>query len=265
MENLAQLLLASHRTVPSRRGVALVAAAAVFVPGTLPSHAIETDPLDDLPKQTASAYKMQWPSLQIAADYYVFELLDLVENPTRWNQIAELSSSTNIGSAASVSKVEREFFTPMRILSLAFPPDLGGDEMQEAFNSFQKVIAKMTRQARSAQVFGDPEAVLASAGKDIKELQNTWEEGRESLNSFFVAMNTATSTTRMVTIPKGGKNYPRSKKLYSQLMRDAALCRNRGGETLAAIWGQLMVYADAGVNPCGNINFKNYFELQVSS
>ena len=47
--------------------------------------------------------------------------------------------------------------------------------------------------------------------------------------------------------------YPRSKALYTQLLKDAALCRNRGGEALAGLWGQLMVYGTVpGVNPCGN-------------
>ena len=40
---------------------------------------------------------------------------------------------------------------------------------------------------------------------------------------------------------------------YTQLLKDAALCRNRGGEALAGLWGNLMVYGTVpGVNPCGN-------------
>ena len=51
--------------------------------------------------------------------------------------------------------------------------------------------------------------------------------------------------------------------LFTQLMKDAALCRNRGGEALAGIWGQLMVYGTVpGVNPCGNVNMQNYFDQQ---
>jgi len=44
-------------------------------------------------------------------------------------------------------------------------------------------------------------------------------------------------------------------------MKDAALCRNRGGEQLAGIWGQLMVYGTVpGVNPCGSVNMASYFQ-----
>ena len=52
-----------------------------------------------------------------------------------------------------------------------------------------------------------------------------------------------------------------SQTLYTQLMKDAALCRNRGGEQLAGIWGQLMVYGTVpGVNPCGSVNMASYFQ-----
>ena len=66
-------------------------------------------------------------------------------------------------------------------------------------------------------------------------------------------------TKRLIQIPAGGfsatsaKAYPRSKQLYTDLLKEAALCRNRGGEALAGLWGNLMVYGTVpGVNPCGN-------------
>ena len=66
-------------------------------------------------------------------------------------------------------------------------------------------------------------------------------------------------------VTKGGVGYPRSKGLYTQLKKDAALCRNRGGEALAGIWGNLMVYGTVpGVNPCGNAAEK-YFSQGLDS
>ena len=63
-------------------------------------------------------------------------------------------------------------------------------------------------------------------------------------------------SNRLAEIPpakSSEKAYPRSKTLYTQLLKDAALCRNRGGEALAGVWGGLMVYGTVpGVNPCGN-------------
>ena len=49
-----------------------------------------------------------------------------------------------------------------------------------------------------------------------------------------------------------------TKKMW--LMKDAAQCRNRGGEALAGLWGQQMVYGTVpGVNPCGSVNMQTYF------
>jgi hypothetical protein len=212
--------------------------------------------LEDLPPGAASAYKQYWPALQLASDYYVFELRDLVLTPQRWDLIGALVESKSIGSAQSPSRMEREFIGPMRVLSLAFPPDLGGDEMQAALGSFQKAMGKLGKVASSTQGV----VTEAPSKKEIDGVLANWEAGRVSINGFFAALNSATQSTRMITIPAEGKGYPRSKELYTQLKKDAALCRNRGGEQLAGIWGQLMVYGTVpGVNPCGNVNMATYF------
>jgi hypothetical protein len=202
------------------------------------------------------AYNKQWPTLQLAADYYAFDLKPLVDNPGAWNVISELGASTSIGSAASVSRLEREFFTPMRILVSSVPPDME-DDLQSAFNKFQVAMGKLTRLARAGQTTGD---LAMPEDSEIVEVKKSWEEGRESLNKFFVALNVITGTDRMTTIPEGGEGYPRSKKRFKQLQKDLAMCRNRGGELLAGIYGQLMVYGTTGTNPCGNLNLNNYFD-----
>ena len=213
--------------------------------------------LEDLPPGAATAYRQYWPALQLAADYYVFELYDLLKTPGRWDLINKLTESTDIGSAASVSVLEREFLTPMRIISLAFPPDLGGDEMQVALSKFQKAMFQLSRQARRGQSTGN---VADPSSKDVEEIKATWELGRTCLNDFYAATNAATESKRLILIPAKGEGYPRSKSLYTQLRKDAALCRNRGGEQLAGFWGGLMVYGTVpGVNPCGNVNMANYF------
>lgn len=250
----------------SRRSVALGAAAALVTSHVSPAPAVEALGLEDLPPKAQSAYKQYWPAMQLAGDFYVFELRDLIGQPGRWDVIAALTESTDIGSAASVSKFEREFLTPMRILSLAFPPDAGGEEMQDALNKFQQVVYQMTRQARAGQTTGN---LANPSGKEVAALEAVWNAGAVQINAFYNALNTATSVPGqprtpglplLVPIPVNGVGYPRKKSLYTQLMKDSALCRNRGGEALAGLWGNLMVYGTVpGVNPCGSMNMQTYF------
>ena len=122
--------------------------------------------------------------------------------------------------------------------------------MQEALGGFQKAMFSLSRQARRGQTTGN---VAQPSSAQVKEIYGIWDSGRVQLNDFFDALNAATESERLATIPSNGEGYARSKKLYVQLQKDAAICRNRGGEALAGIWGQLMVYGTVpGVNPCGN-------------
>jgi len=214
------------------------------------------DYLQELPPKAKQAYLQYLPQLQLDGDFYVFVLQPLLTQPGKWDRIADLVLSTDIGSAASVSRLDREFVTPMRILSLAFPPDLGGDEMQESIDKFQSAMFSLARQARKSGTTGN---VSGPSEKELKDVAKTWDTGRVALNEFFAAVNAGTQSDRLAPIPPNGQGYPRSERLYTQLMKDAALCRNRGGEALAGLWGQLMVYGTVpGVNPCGNAAAEYY-------
>lgn len=187
---------AGRRAVLGAAGAALVGG---LLPGSVqPAVAVEALTLDDLPPKARSAYNQYWPALQLAADSYVFDVYDLLDNPGRWDTIAALAESFDIGSAASVSSLEREYLTPMRILTLSFPPDAGGDEMQEALDKFQASVFRLSAQARRGQTTGN---VAQPSGEEVAAVQKSWDEGRKSINAFFDALNTGTSTTRLVGIP----------------------------------------------------------------
>lgn len=192
--------------------------------------------------------------MQLAADTYCFELLERVRAPQRWDLIGAF---VGVGGDSSASRLEREFVSPMTVLSLAFPPDAGGDEMQDALYAFRSAMGKLVKVAGvSSSATEQPSAA------DKAVAMGHWESGREALNRFLVTLNTNTETMRLQTIPEGGVGYPRSKARYVQLQKDSALCRNRGGEQLAGLWGNLMVYGTVpGVNPCGNVNLANYFDV----
>jgi len=232
------------------QGAGAVATSALVQP-VLP--ALADDKMEDLPPGAVQAYKQQWPGMQLATDYYVFELLNQVANPQAWDNVGALMEGKSSGSAQSPSQLERRFITPMRILALSFPPDEGGDEMQAALDSFQKSMFKLGREARSSPGGGETPNPNTALGY--------WDAGRQSLNAYLVAMNTATGINRLVPIPPKGQGYPRSKARYTQFKKDAAICQNRGGEALAGVWGNLMVYgvAGTGVSPCG-MTAAEYFQ-----
>ena len=241
----------------SRRAILGGAAAAVLTPSASLADA-SLDALEDLPPKAKQAYLQYLPQLQLDSDYFVFELLPMLSQPGRWDRITDLTSSTDIGSAASVSRLDREFITPMRILSLSFPPDMGGDDMQTDIDKFQTAMYSMSRQAKLGATTGN---VAGPSNKEVVAIYGTYDNARLALNSFFKTVNEATASKRLVALPAKGEEdrYPRSKTLYTQLLKDAALCRNRGGEQLAGIWSNLMVYGTVpGVNPCGNAAEKYY-------
>jgi hypothetical protein len=224
------------------------------------------DLLDELPPKAKQAYLQYLPQLQLDGDYFAFELTPLLAQPGRWDKIFALTESTNIGSAQSVSRLDREFITPMRILALAFPPDLGGEDMQSAIDNFQKSMFRLSSLARKNAMTGN---VAAPNAAEIKEVETAFDGGRKALNAFYEAVNTGAGAARLTPIPPipqmmKGEGYPRSKTLYTQLLKDAALCRNRGGEQLAGLWGNLMVYGTIpGVNPCGDAAAKYYMQGNV--
>jgi len=119
-----------------------------------------------------------------------------------------------------------------------------------------RCVPEVHVQALAADAKGASTGNTAGASAaEIKEIIATYDVGRVALNRFFATLNENTGTKRLVEIPTKAnvKAYPRSKALYTALQKEAALCRNRGGEALAGLWGGLMVYGTVpGVNPCGN-------------
>lgn len=238
----------------SRRAILGGTVAAAFAPRV--AVADEPDVLDELPPKAKQAYLQYLPVLQVAGDAFAFDLYPITKKPAQWQILFDITIANTAGSAVTVSRLERDWITPMKILGLAFPPDLGGEEMQEATNKFQLSMTELARAARAAQVNGNTAPPTAA---ETKKVTDAFDNSRKAWNSFLEAVNGATGAKRLAIIPPNNEGYPRSEKLYQQLIKDAALCRGRGGETLGAIWGQLMVYGTVpGVNPCGYAAPKYY-------
>lgn len=217
--------------------------------------------LPDLPPEAVRSYLQYRFQLQLAADYYIFDLQTMVGDTDEFGAVNDLVASKGArGGSGGASRIEREYVNPMRIIGLSMPPEYA-DEIRESQFAFEKAMAKLTKATngikRDLPVDIDPSVV--------PKAQAAWEEGRVALNSFFVTLNTVTGLKdELTTIPPAGPNqtkeYGRNLRRYNELMKKTRLCQNRGGPTLSAAWGQLMVSGylqdSCGVEPLGGYFFQ---------
>ena len=138
-----------NHVVMSRRGVfqttfasSLLTTAAVWAVQPQPSWAVVTptgpDDLDpELPPDAVRSYLQYRVPLQTSADFYVFELQQLLQDSSEWGQVGELFQVNNNRGQGIPSRMEREFTNTMRILGLSMPPDTA-DEMRDAQFAFEK-------------------------------------------------------------------------------------------------------------------------------
>ncbi|KAL7578429.1 hypothetical protein ACA910_012822 [Epithemia clementina (nom. ined.)] len=110
----------------------------------LPSWATTTTPtgpndgqLPDLPPEAVRSYLQYRTPLQTSADFYVFELQDLLRDTNEWGLVGELFQVNNNRGQGIPSRIEREFTNTMRIVGLSMPPDTA-DEMRDAQFAFEK-------------------------------------------------------------------------------------------------------------------------------
>mmetsp|Transcript_52414 Transcript_52414/g.157261 ORF Transcript_52414/g.157261 Transcript_52414/m.157261 type:complete len:304 (-) Transcript_52414:512-1423(-) len=248
----------------SRRDLLRFSLASAMTAAILPISSFEANAatpdasiLDDLPPDAARSYLQYRIPLQIAADFYIFELQDMVKNIDDWGEINQLARVNNNKGQGQPSRIERDFVNPMRILSLSFPPDTA-DEMREHQFRFEKAMAKLTKVTMGVRR-DLPVEIDSSA---IPTAKASWEEGRVALNDFFVALNDETGLKELKTIPSAGpaqfKEYGRSSLKYNDLMKKTKLCQNRGGPTLSNAWGKLMTTGYLQ-DSCGIPDLEIYF------
>lgn len=215
----------------------------------------------DLPPDAVKSYLQYRYSLQLAADFYIFDLQNMVADTDEYGNVSELVRSTNArGGQGQPSRIERDYVNPMRIIGLSMPPEYA-DDIRETQFAFEKAMSKLTKATagikRDLPVEIDKEAKPAAMA--------AWEEGRLALNSFFTILNTATGLKDELTlIPPSGPNqiatYGRSIRRYNEFMKKTKLCQNRGGPALSQAWGQLMVSGylqdSCGVEPMDQYFFQ---------
>jgi hypothetical protein len=229
----------------ARRNLLQFAALAPLSVLALPAVAVTpTDgkdgPLSEMPPDAIRSYLQYRVPLQIAADFYVFELQPKMGEIDDWGEVGQLFTVNNANGMGSPSRIERDFTNTFRILGLSMLPD-EADAMRDAQFKFEKAMGAISK--ATAGIRRDlPVEVDKSA---VPKAQAGWEDGRVALNEFFTVLNGATGLTEMRTIPAAGPNqfkeYGRSAQRYNELVKKTKLCQNRGGPALSQGWGKLMV------------------------
>lgn len=243
----------------------LIGTLSTMVLGSIPTSARATPTitgptdgnLPDLPPDASRSYLQYRAPLQIATDYYVFELQGKLADVDDWGEINVLFQTNNNRGQGQPNKIERDYTNVMRILALSMPPD-EADAMRDAQFKFEKSMFALSKATagvrRDLPVEIDPKLVVAA--------QNSWDDGRKALNEFLSILNSATGLNEMRLIPPPGadqiKEYGRSKRRYLELAKQTKLCQNRGGPALSQAWGQLMVSGYLQ-DSCGIPDLVDYF------
>ena len=192
--------------------------------------------LPDLPPEAARSYLQYRIPLQVATDYYLFELKDKLSNIDDWGDINQLYRTNNNKGQGQPNKIERDYINPMRILALSMPPD-EAEDMRAAQFKFEKAMQKISK-AVSGVRRDLPVEIDRSV---VVQAETGWDEGRIALNEFLTLLNSTTGLTEMKPIPAPGPNqlkeYGRSQKKFNELIKKTKLCQNRGGPALATAWG----------------------------
>jgi hypothetical protein len=213
--------------------------------------------LPDLPPDAIRSYLQYRVSLQISADYYLWDLQEKLGDTQDWGEVGQLFQVNNNRGQGQPSKIERDFINPMRILGLSMPPDTA-DELRDAQFGFERAMGKITK-VTSGIRRDLPIEIEKSAVPDAKK---GWEDGRVALNSFFKTLNEVTGLNELKPIPAAGPNqnkeYGRSERRYLDLAKKTKLCQNRGGPALSQAWGGLMVSGYLQ-DSCGIPDLEAYF------
>jgi len=154
-------------------------------------------------------YNDKAQALNEAADWYLFELRPLVYPSQAVLEVSDCDAQgdscpemanlnvvstlfktvgqTRGGGGVVLSKLDRDFFAPMKLLGTAsvFDPDTE-DDLKADELKFQQVSAKIGRDARKG---------------DLQGVRNNYNEGHKILNHYFQAVNTATE------LPARSPNY----------------------------------------------------------
>lgn len=187
--------------------------------------------LPELPPEAVRSYLQYRFGLQLAADFYAFDLQAMVADTDEYGAVNELVASKGArGGAGGASRIEREYVNPMRIIGLSMPPEYA-DDIRETQFAFERAMARMSK-ATSGIKRDLPVEIDKTAVPKAKE---AWEDGRVALNSFFTILNAATGLKdELKVIPPPG---PDQLKEYGRSIRRCVI----GGGGACSLFGLIFL------------------------
>merc|ERR1712157_468393 len=97
----------------------------------------------DLPKDALRDYLQYRVPLQLSADFYMFDLKEQLLKFDSWGEVNTIFVSNGARGGSGVSRLEREYLNPMRILTLSMPPE-ESEKLSDARDSFEKTMFRLS-------------------------------------------------------------------------------------------------------------------------
>jgi len=212
-----------------RDALAFFPAAALAVSNALLlDDAVAVEP--PLPSSIKS-FRQYAPQLQLSGDFYLFDLAEDIRT-SNWDDVLDQFKVSGSARFVSVSRMDRDFFSPMRLLAKSVPEDEGGSDLEQVTERFESSMRRLQSVAKG--VGGDVTKELK------KEAQDAWESGRQDINTYMRLANQLIAEPAEVApftlLPSASDDSPRRDK-YIKIKKVLAKCQQGG----------------VGVNVCGDV------------
>ncbi|CAM9468021.1 unnamed protein product, partial [Discosporangium mesarthrocarpum] len=163
------------------------------------------------------------PQIRLGTDAFLYEIKEQVNDTNRWGEVISQFKMSSSARFASVSRMERDFYTPLRAVAQGLE-DFGGEDLVGYTASFEGAMADLNEVAGRAA--GGPVSPA-----DKAKAASTWEYGRVVLNKYLSTLNTLTGTKgpKFESIPKdteGGSEERRER--FLNFKKELAKCQQGG-------------------------------------
>ncbi|CAM9378165.1 unnamed protein product [Phaeothamnion confervicola] len=124
----------------------------------------------------------------------------------------------------SVSRFERDFFSPMRNLGQQALDDFGGSDLLDATVRFEEAMARLAAVGRASAGGG-------VAATDLMAARRAWDDGRTALNHYVATLNGLAGDAtglRLAAVPADASGAAARQPRYLAFKKELAKCQQGG-------------------------------------